>query len=76
MIIFKLNQITSGNTLNKKLLKIDNQPPKNKIDESALINNIFAYSLKKKEQKSSLNILHYIQKLILLLLPVNQKDVC
>lgn len=50
-IIFKLNQKVLGNKQNKKLSITGNQPPKNKTEEKALINNIFAYSPKKKRAK-------------------------
>ena len=42
--ILNINQIGLGMTFNGYKLTGESQPPKNKIDPSAHINNIFAYS--------------------------------
>ena len=49
--IFKLNQKLPGNIFNGNIFNKGSQPPKNKIDKKALINNILAYSPKKKRAK-------------------------
>ena len=46
--ILRESQKLPGRTVTGKLCIIGNQPPKNNIDEKALIKSIFAYSPKKK----------------------------
>ena len=50
MQIFKPSHKGPGIKVNGKILKTGNHPPKNKIEGIALINNMFAYSPKKKKR--------------------------
>ncbi len=51
MTIFKLSHAVPGKKQKMILSIIGNQPPKNKILENALINNILAYSPRKNKAK-------------------------
>ena len=46
---FKENQKLPGKILKKSILNNGSHPPRNKIDENALISNILAYSPKKNK---------------------------